>query len=102
MTVRLINTFTVEMYTCWSLNESVTDKIRKYRSDYNNNPPNTISFIPVIVSTSGRLHSDFVFLVFLQTHRKLTAFLRFRSSTFRIQQCPVPIPPFSVLLPDEI
>jgi hypothetical protein len=24
--------------------ESVTDKIRKYRSDYNNNPPNTISF----------------------------------------------------------
>ena len=23
-----------------SLNESVTDKIRKYRADYNNNPPN--------------------------------------------------------------
>ena len=28
-----------------SLNESVTDKIRKYRADYNNNPPNSISFM---------------------------------------------------------
>jgi hypothetical protein len=35
-----------------SLNESVTDKIRKYRADYNVNPPNTIFFIPDIVSTS--------------------------------------------------
>jgi hypothetical protein len=31
-----------------SLNESVTDKIRKYGVDYNNNPPNAISFIPAI------------------------------------------------------
>ncbi len=53
-----------------SLNEVATDKIRKYRADYNNNPPNSISFIPVITSTSGRLHSDFVFLLFLQTHRE--------------------------------
>jgi hypothetical protein len=37
-----------------SLNESAVDKIRMYRSDYNNNPPNFISFIPV-VSTSGRV-----------------------------------------------
>ena len=29
-----------------SLNEAATDKIRKYRADYNNNPPNSISFIP--------------------------------------------------------
>ena len=40
-----------------SLNESDADKIRKYHSDYNNNPPrlapNAISFMPVIVSTSG-------------------------------------------------
>ncbi len=28
-----------------SLNEDATDKIRKYRADYNNNPPNSISFI---------------------------------------------------------
>ena len=39
-----------------SLNEATPDKIRKYRTDYNNNPPNVISFIPTIVSTSGRLH----------------------------------------------
>ncbi len=33
-----------------SLNEVVTDKIRKYPSDYNNNPPTGISFIPTVVS----------------------------------------------------
>ena len=41
-----------------SLNETVTDKIRKYLTDYNNNPPDSISFMSVIVNTSGRLHSD--------------------------------------------
>ena len=38
-----------------SLNEAATDKIRKYRADYNNNPPDAISFMPTIGSTSGRL-----------------------------------------------
>ena len=33
-----------------SLNEAAADKIRKYRADYNNNPTNAISFMPVIVS----------------------------------------------------
>jgi hypothetical protein len=42
-----------------SLNESVTDKIRKYHTDYNNNPPNVISIMSDIV-TSGRLNSDIV------------------------------------------
>ncbi len=53
-----------------SLNEAATDKIRKYRADYNNNPPNAISFIPAIVSTSGRLHSEFIRILFLQAHRE--------------------------------
>jgi hypothetical protein len=57
-----------------SLNEAATDKIRKYRADYNNNPPKVISFIPVIVSTSGRLHSEFVRLLFLQAHRETERF----------------------------
>jgi hypothetical protein len=35
------------------LNESDDDKIRKYRSIYNNNPPKTVSFMSVIVSTSS-------------------------------------------------
>ena len=57
-----------------SLNEGTSDKIRKYRTDYNNNPPNSISFIPVIPSTSERLHSDFVCLLFLQDHRETDRF----------------------------
>ena len=57
-----------------SLNEVVTDKIRKYHADYNNNPPNSISFIPAIASTSGRLHSEFVCLLFLQAHRQTDRF----------------------------
>jgi hypothetical protein len=43
-----------------SLNDGVADKIRKYRADYNIRPPSVVSFMPVIVSTSVRLHSEFV------------------------------------------
>ena len=57
-----------------SLNEAAADKIRKYRADYNNNPPNTVSFMPAIASTSGRLHSEFVRLLFLQAHRETDRF----------------------------
>ncbi len=42
-----------------SRNEAAADKIRKYRADYNNNPPNATSFMPAIANTSGRLHSEF-------------------------------------------
>ena len=56
------------------LNESVSDKIRKYHTDYNNNPPNTPSFIPDITNTSGRLHSEFVRILFLQPHRETNHF----------------------------
>jgi hypothetical protein len=54
--------------------EDDTDKIWKYRSDYNNNPPYVISFMSVIVSTSGRLHSEFARLLFLQTYRETDLF----------------------------
>jgi hypothetical protein len=57
-----------------SLNDSPPDKIRKYRADYNNNPPNTISSMTVITSTSGRLHSEFIRLLFLQAHRETDRF----------------------------
>ena len=59
-----------------SLNEDDTDKIRKYRSDYNNRPPTSISFMPAIVSTSDRLHSEFVLLLFYKLIGKLTAFFQ--------------------------
>jgi hypothetical protein len=36
-----------------SLNDTTTDKIRKYPPDYNNHPPSPVSFIPPITSTSG-------------------------------------------------
>ena len=49
-----------------SLNEDTDDKILKYRADYNNNPPISTTFMLVIASTSGRLHSEFIRLLFLQ------------------------------------
>ena len=57
-----------------SLNEAAADKIRKYRADYNNNPPTAVSFMPAIASTSGRLHSEFIRLLFLQAHRETDRF----------------------------
>jgi hypothetical protein len=57
-----------------SLNEAAADKIRKYRADYNNNPPNAISFMSAVARTSGRLHSEFVRLLFLQAHRETDRF----------------------------
>jgi hypothetical protein len=57
-----------------SLNDEAVDKIRKYRTDYNNSPPSEVSFIPAITSTSGRLHSEFVRLLFLQAHRETDRF----------------------------
>ena len=57
-----------------SLNEAVTDKILKYHADYNNNPPISTAFIPAITSTSGRLHCEFIRLLFLQTHRETDRF----------------------------
>jgi hypothetical protein len=50
------------------------DKIRKYLTDYHNNPPNFISFMTPIGSMSGRLHGEFVWLLFLQTHRETDRF----------------------------
>jgi hypothetical protein len=57
-----------------SLNETTTDKILKYHADYNNNPPVAVAFMPAITSTSGRLHSEFIRLLFLQAHRETDRF----------------------------
>jgi hypothetical protein len=57
-----------------SINESVVDKIRKYHVDYNNNPPSVVSFMTAIASTSGRLHIEFIRLLFLQAHRETDRF----------------------------
>jgi hypothetical protein len=57
-----------------SLNDAAADKIRKYRADYNNRPPSAVSFMTAIAGTSGRLHSEFVRLLFLQAHRETDRF----------------------------
>jgi hypothetical protein len=57
-----------------SLNDAAADKIRKYRADYNNRTPSVASFIPAIASTSGRLHSEFVRLLFLHAHGETDRF----------------------------
>ena len=67
-----------------SLNEAVSDKIRQYHADYNNRPSNTISFMHAIASTSGRLQSELVRLVFLQAHRHTDRF--FAASGVQVAQ----------------
>jgi hypothetical protein len=64
-----------------SLNETAPDKIRKYRGDYNNNPSDDISFMTAIPSTSDRLHSEFIRILFLQDHRETDRFC----ATSRVQ-----------------
>ena len=44
-----------------SLNETVSDKFRKYRADYNNNPPNFISFMSVGVHLAQHDRDQFHF-----------------------------------------
>jgi hypothetical protein len=67
-----------------SLNETATDRIRKYRADYNRNSPAPVAFMPAVASTSGRLHSEFVRLLFLQDHRETDRF--FASSGVQLAQ----------------
>jgi hypothetical protein len=57
-----------------SLNDTVADKLRKYRTGYNNNSTRGVDFMPTIGSTSGRLHSEFIRILFLQTHRETDRF----------------------------
>ncbi len=57
-----------------SLNEAAADKIPKYRADYDNNPPVSTAFMPAIARTSGRLHSEFIRLLFLEDHRETDRF----------------------------
>ena len=58
-----------------TLNEAAVDKVLQYRADYNNRPFHAIAFMPAIASTSGRLHCEFVRLLFLQAHRETDRFL---------------------------
>jgi hypothetical protein len=50
------------------LSLAVNRKINSYRQQYTDNQ--IISFLPAIVSTSTRMHSEFLRLLFLQAHRE--------------------------------
>jgi hypothetical protein len=55
-----------------SLNDSAVAKLRKYHTDYN--PSRGVGFMTTIASTSDRLHSEFIRILFLQTHRETDRF----------------------------
>ena len=58
-----------------TLIEAAADKVLQYRADYNNRPSHAISFMSAIDSTCGRLHCEFVRLLFLQARRETDCFL---------------------------
>jgi hypothetical protein len=65
--------------------------------------PNSISFMTSILSTSVRLHIEFVHLLYWQTHRGTDRFFfNFRSSLCSIKQWTVPLPPLLVLLTVQV
>jgi hypothetical protein len=46
-------------------------KINRYRQQYDDNQ--NISFLPAIMTTSSRMHGEFLRLLFLQAHRETAA-----------------------------
>jgi hypothetical protein len=70
----------------------VADKIRKYRTDYNNSPPNSISFMTTMIQVIAVLSLvrlggyivNLCDLLFLQTHRGTDRF--FSSSGVQLPQ----------------
>jgi hypothetical protein len=52
-----------------ALNKAARIKIRHYRQVYADRP-DPIVFLPIAVSTSGRVYEDFTLLLFLHAHRE--------------------------------
>jgi hypothetical protein len=52
-----------------ALNKASRMKIRHYRQIYADSP-DPIVFLPIVVSTSGRVYEDFTQLLFLHVHRE--------------------------------
>jgi hypothetical protein len=85
-----------------SLNEAAADKIRKYRADCNNPPPNAIFFMPAIASTSGRLIVNLRAFYFYKLIGKPTASLQLQEFSLRNIISSVPQPPRGVLLATQV
>jgi hypothetical protein len=58
-----------------TLNKTVRMKIRHYRQIYVDRP-DPIVFLPITVSTSGRVYEDFARLLFLHVHREVNILAR--------------------------
>ena len=56
-------------------------KILENRADYNNRPPNSISFTPAVASAPGRL--QLVRILFLQAHQEINLFLQLQELIMR-------------------
>jgi len=56
------------------LREAARDKVNKYQHTYTNN--HSISFLPAIFSTSGRINAEFLLLLFYHAHRESWDFFR--------------------------
>ena len=54
-----------------ALRRAAQRKINNYRQQYADNQ--NISFLPAIVSTSNRMHGEFLRLLYLQAHRETEA-----------------------------
>jgi hypothetical protein len=81
-----------------SLNEAAADKIRKYRADYNNNPPDAVSFFCLLLLV--RLGGYIVNSLDCYSYRligKLTAFLQLQELACATKQWTLPLPPRGVL-----
>ena len=67
-------------------------KIAAYHQQYADNQ--NISFLPAIVSTSTRMHGEFLCLLFLQAHRETEAhFTVIGMSSLNVQGCSIVAPP---------
>ena len=66
-----------------TLHAAAAEKIREYRADFNSCPSHSISFMPAVATTSGRLHCELVRILFLQTHRETDAFLQLQELSKR-------------------
>jgi hypothetical protein len=84
-----------------SLNDTVTVKLRKYRVDYNFNPSRGVGFMTIITSTSGLLHSEFIRILFLQTHRETDRFF-FQFQELCLHNQIVGLPPRDGFFYDQI
>jgi hypothetical protein len=87
------------------LNEAAADKIRPfltfsknfalysdYGAEYNNRRSKSISYMPAVASTFGRLHCEILRILFLQAHRETHRFF-LQVQELRLRSKPGPLPP---------